>query len=281
MNSRIKIEKNTVQETLVMPLYGKAWAVRNYPDLFHDADCQKLMDRLDYDFTSLKSREGSLKMKIASLAAATRQYALVCEVKEYLKSHPRALVVNLGCGLDTAGHQADNGQCRFANVDFPNVIAIREQLLPSTDREKNIGSDLNDTGWFDRIGFRKEDGAVFIASGVFVYFKKPDVQRLFCAMAKRFPGARLAFDGQNRKGMELDLKAVKASGIDVSTNFCLNDPEKELASWSSRFARVQGKRMSTGYLRPDRRFGILYRLMASYADRTGMSQLDVIDFRED
>jgi len=280
MSGKIKIEKNTVQETLVMPLYGKAWAVRNYPDLFHDTDCQKIMDRLDYDFSTMQAQEGGVKMKIAALAAATRQYALVCEVKEYLKDHPKALVVNLGCGLDTAGHQADNGLCRFANVDFPNVIEIREQLMPSTEREKNIGSDLNDQGWFDQIDFRREDGAVFIASGVFVYFKKTDVKKLFCAMAERFPGARLAFDGQNKSGMEMDLKAVKSSGIDVSTNFYLENPEKELLSWSDRFARVQWKGMSTGYIKPDRRFGILYRLMAPYADKKGLSQLDVIDFRK-
>ena len=281
MSGKIRIEKNTVQETLVMPLYGKAWAVRNYPDLFHDTDCQKLMERLDYDFSTMQAQEGGVKMKIAALAAATRQYALVCEVKDYLKDHPKALVVNLGCGLDTAGHQADNGQCRFANVDFPNVIEIREQLMPSTEREKNIGSDLNDQGWFDKIDFRKEDGAVFIASGVFVYFKKADVKKLFCAMAERFPGARLAFDGQNKRGMEMDLKAVKSSGIDVSTNFYLGDPEKELASWSDRFSRIQWKGMSTGYIKPDKRFGIIYRLMAPYADKKGLSQLDVIDFRKD
>ena len=81
--------------------------------------------------------------------------------------------------------------------------------------------------------------------------------------------------------MELDLKAVKASGIDVSTNFHLYDPEKELASWSDRFTRVQWKKMLTGYIKPDRRFGLLYRIMAPYADRKGMSQLDVIDFRND
>lgn len=34
-NYKIKIEKNTVQETLVMPLYGKAWAVNNLTDLIN------------------------------------------------------------------------------------------------------------------------------------------------------------------------------------------------------------------------------------------------------
>jgi O-methyltransferase involved in polyketide biosynthesis len=280
MSQKIRIEKNSVQETLVLPLFGKAWAVRNYPDIFKDQDVKQIMDRVDYDFSALEKAAGGVKGKIASLAAATRQAALVWEIRDYLKDHPKALVVNLGCGLDTAGHQADNGTCRFANVDFPNVIELREQLIPSTEREKNIDADLNDFSWFEQIGFRPEEGVVFIASGVFLYFKKEDVRRLFVAMAERFPGGRIAFDGQNQKGKDVDLKALKASGIDISTNFALDKPEEELKSWSDRFARVQWKKMSTGYIKPDRRFGILYRLMAPLADKTGMSQLDVIDFKK-
>ena len=278
---KIRIEKNSVQETLVLPLYGKAWASQKYPDIFKDRDAQKIMNNIDYDFSAMGKAARGVKGKIASLAAATRQAALVWEINDYLKDHPKALVVNLGCGLDTTGHQADNGKCRFANVDFPNVIELREKLLPSTEREKNIPSDLNDHSWFEKIGFIKEDGAVFIASGVFLYFKKDDVKKLFCAMAGRFPGARLAFDGQNEAGKNLDLKALQTSGIDISTNFYLNHPEAELKSWSDKFARVQWKKMSTGYIRPDKRFGLLYRLMAPYADNTGMSQLDVIDFQKD
>lgn len=280
MSKKIRVEKNSVQETLVLPLFGKAWAVKNYPDIFKDHDVPKIMDQVDYDFSAMEKAASGIKGKIGSLAAATRQAALVWEVRDYLKDHPKALVVNLGCGLDTAGHQADNGACRFANVDFPNVIELREQLIPSTEREKNIASDLNDLSWFDKIDFRPEDGAVFIASGVFLYFKKDDVKRLLCAMAERFPGGRIAFDGQNQRGKDVDLKALKASGIDISTNFALDKPEEELKSWSDRFARVQWKKMSTGYIKPDRRFGLLYRLMAPIADRTGMSQLDVIDFRK-
>lgn len=55
--------------------------------------------------------------------------------------------------------------------------------------------------------------------------------------------------------------------------------KNELRSWSDKFERVQWKKMSTGYIRPDRRFGLLYCILAPYADKTGMSQLDVIDFK--
>ena len=50
---KIKIEKNSVQETLVLPLYGKAWASQKYPDIFKDRDAQKIMNSIDYDFSAM------------------------------------------------------------------------------------------------------------------------------------------------------------------------------------------------------------------------------------
>ena len=45
MSKKIKVEKNSVQETLVLPLFGKAWAVRNYPDIFQDHDVQQIFKK--------------------------------------------------------------------------------------------------------------------------------------------------------------------------------------------------------------------------------------------
>lgn len=40
-----------------------------------------------------------------------RQNDLAWEVRDYLKTHPKAVVVNLGCGLDQTGRNCDNGNC--------------------------------------------------------------------------------------------------------------------------------------------------------------------------
>lgn len=34
---------------------------------------------------------------------------------------------------------------------FPDVIEVRNSLLPATEREKNIAADLKDISWFDEI----------------------------------------------------------------------------------------------------------------------------------
>lgn len=97
-----------------------------------------------------------------------RQNDLAFEVRDYLKSHPNAAVVNLGCGLDSTGRSCDNGSCKIYNLDFPDVIAVRNELLPAGEREENIPCDLNNTEWFIKID--SSNGAVFFSSGVFYYF---------------------------------------------------------------------------------------------------------------
>ena len=123
---------------------------------------------------------------------------------DYLKGHPNAAVVNLGCGLDNTGRACDNGRCKIYNLDFPDVIALRQQLLPAGDREHNIPCDLKDTAWFGKID--ASGGAVFFASGVFYYFLTQQVRELVRGMADAFPGSVLVFDAANRTAVKMIAK---------------------------------------------------------------------------
>lgn len=77
----------------------------------------------------------------------------------FLQPAPDAMVLDCGCGLDNTGRACDNGRCKIYNLDFPDVIALRQQLLPAGEREQNIPCDLKDPAWFDRID--ATGGAVF------------------------------------------------------------------------------------------------------------------------
>lgn len=48
------IEKNTVQETLVIPLYGRKKCTELYPNLFKDETAVRLVEQIDYDISSLE-----------------------------------------------------------------------------------------------------------------------------------------------------------------------------------------------------------------------------------
>ena len=223
------IEKNSVQETLVIPLYGRKKCSELYPDLFQDETAVRLIGQIDYDFSALERKAGSLMQRFGFLEAAMRQNDLAWEARDYLKSHPNAAVVNLGCGLDSTGRRCDNGTCKIYNLDFPDVIAARNELLPAGEREENIPCDLNDTAWFARID--ATGGAVFFAAGVFYYFLTEQVRTLVQKMAKAFPGGRLVFDAANQKAVKLMLKTwIRDAEIrDVGAYFAVSDAKKELS----------------------------------------------------
>ena len=275
------IEKNSIQETLVIPLYGRALCTRKFPQLFADQTAAELLEQIDYDFSALEQRSGGLLQTFGALEVAMRQSDLAFEVREYLRAHPRAAVVNLGCGLDSTGRACDNGQCRIYNIDLPDVMAVREALLPAGERDRNLAADLNDLSWFDAIDAPTEDGAVFFAAGVFYYFRTEQVRALCAAMAERFPGGRLVFDAAGPTAVKLMLKTwVKQAGIrDVGAYFSVRDPARELSPWTDRIA-VSSRGYMQGYqklrgpgIRP------VHRLLARLADGPLKLQIVRIEFQ--
>ena len=135
---KYKIEKNTVQETLILPLYSRKLCTELYPTLYRDETAVRLIDEIDYDFSQAEKNSRSLMQRFGALEVAMRQNDLAWEVQAYLKTHPGAAVVNLGCGLDNTGKACDNGRCKIYNLDFPDVIALRQQLLPQSDHIREV-----------------------------------------------------------------------------------------------------------------------------------------------
>ena len=277
-DSKISIEKNTVQETLVIPLYGRKMCSQLYPQLFRDDSAQALMEKIDYDFSALATRSQGLMHRFGFLEVAMRQTDLAWEVRDYLKTHPRAAVVNLGCGLDDTGRACDNGLCKIYNLDFPDVIALRHRLLPPGPREENVACDLNDVSWFEKID--ASGGAVFFAAGVFYYFLTDQVRALVCKMAEAFPGGRLVFDGAGKAAVKLMLKTwIQSASIqDVGAYFAVSNAREELGGWSPRL-RVSSRGYMLGYQDlKDPSVSGFFRFLARVGDGRMKMQIIRLDF---
>ena len=203
-----------------------------------------------------------------------RQNDLAFEVRDYLKSHPNAAVVNLGCGLDSTGRSCDNGSCKIYNLDFPDVIAVRNELLPAGEREENIPCDLNNTEWFRKID--SSSGAVFFSSGVFYYFLTEQVKALVQQMADAFPGSVLVFDAANRTAVKMIAKTwLKSAKIqDVGAYFAVSDAPQEISAWDSRL-QVTSRGYMLGYTDlKDPSVSGFFRFLARVGD--GMMKMQIV-----
>ena len=280
MSEKIRIEKNSVQETLIIPLYGRKLCAEQFPSLYQDEYAAKICERIDYDFSQFKSKENSAVYQFGALEGAMREKDMLWEITDYLKPHPQAAVVNLGCGLNMTGRTADNGICRIYNLDFPEVINSRNELIPAGEREENIACDLNDFSWIDRIN--AEDGAVLYAAGVFHYFTAQQIRDMVIAMAEKFPGGRLVFDAVGKFGRDVLMKGtLKSMGMnDVSGLFCVNDAS-DLEGWSPKVKLMTKKSYMEGYYRlDDPNIKGIHRFLAKLCDRLAKMYIYRMDFAE-
>lgn len=231
------IERNTVQETLMIPLYGRALATQHFPDIFHDEDAVRIVEEIDYNFsrTQLTGFSNALY--------GLRQQILAEQAKSYLQNHPDGVIINLGCGFDTSFSMVDNGQCRFVNLDFDEVIESRMELLPEKEREWNFAHDAMDFSWMKKLKekFPQNSRNVYtICGGVLYYFKPEQVRSLLGALAENFPGGGICFDCENSRAVAKSNRLVQKSGNTGSMMyFAVDDAENLFRSWNRSFKNIR------------------------------------------
>lgn len=279
MNKKLKIEKGTVQETLMIPLYGRKICNENFPALYSDPYADECIDSLNYDFSAMEKQSKSIFYQFGALEAAMRQLDMQWEIDDYLKNHPNASVVNMGCGLDQTGRHYLNGQRKIYNVDFPDIIAAREQLIAPQELEKNIASDLNDLTWIKQID--AQNGVILFAAGVMHYFRKEQVNAMVRYFAEVFRGGRFIFDAVGKFGRDVAMKKIlQTLGMkDVSGYFCVRSIKKDMADFPDS-VKISAKGYMCGYY-DLKNYPIsgFHRFLAKIGDGVMKMQIYRLEFR--
>ena len=127
---KYKIEKNTVQETLILPLYSRKLCTELYPNLYRDETAVHLIDQIDYDFSEAEKNPRSLMQRFGALEVAMRQNDLAFEVRAYLKTHPCAAVVIWAAGWITPVEPATTADAKFTILTFPMSLPCSSSFCP-------------------------------------------------------------------------------------------------------------------------------------------------------
>lgn len=275
-HEKFKVESGTVQETLMMPLYGRVYCEEHFPHTFPNRAAKETAGKVDYDFNKVKSSE--LNMITWGLRAKMLQDA----AKDYLKRHPKATIINLGCGLDISFDEIDNGTCRYINMDLPDVIAAREKIVGCRERENNFAGDLMDFSWMQKVteepyNTNISDGVYIICGGVLMYFHTDEMQRFFLALAHAFPEGGICFDGENEKGVEKSNKIVQKTGNGTKIYFPIEDSKAMFASWGDCFKNV-AERPFPEYVKKSREIPFKWKFVLSLGMRLGMVKLIDVSF---
>jgi len=194
-----------VSDTLFIPLTGRIYVSRRFPEYFYDAKAIELEPALPNDAILKNSPE------YAMLAPAARYYNLDLITIKFIKQNELCNIVNLGCGLDTASFRIkEKRRAVFYEVDFPDVIAGRKKVLGEAADEVLVAGDILSFTWADRID--RSLPTLFIASGVFQYFHENDVLHFIREAKALFTNAELVFDATGSTGLAVANLYVRRTG---------------------------------------------------------------------
>lgn len=115
---KYKIEKDTVQETLILPLYFRKLCTELYPNLYRDETAVHLIDQIDYDFSEAEENSRSLMQRFGALEVAMRQNDLAFEVQAYLKTTPARQWSIWAAGWITPAEPAATADAKFTIWTF-------------------------------------------------------------------------------------------------------------------------------------------------------------------
>jgi O-methyltransferase involved in polyketide biosynthesis len=154
----------------------------------------EILTKVGYDlarFPALHTKLLDPKSRVFDIAVRAKRFdEVVCR---FVARHPDAVVLDLGAGLDGRMFRiGPPATVDWYDVDFPNVVALRPQLLPQSTNAHTVGADLTDPDWLEDIPTDRP--AVIVADGLAAFLTEDGFVSLLNRLARHFPSGELAFN---------------------------------------------------------------------------------------
>jgi O-methyltransferase involved in polyketide biosynthesis len=219
--NKVAVNLTGPAKTMLSTLYLKALDADFDRPVLGDRFAREAIGKLDFDWAELEITPVWAPL----FTVRTAQYDIW--VRQFLAAHPQATVVHLGCGLDCRVFRIDPGtDVRWYDVDFPEVIALREQIYPSRPGYELIATPATEPAWLEQIP--NDRPTLLIAEGISMYLTAEEGIALLRRFIDRFGAGELQIDFFNW----LAIKSQKTQSL-VRTSgsvlyWAVNDPQEIL-----------------------------------------------------
>lgn len=243
------VRRGSLEWTMLVTLYLRAYESRSVDSILGDRAAVEAVDRIEYDFERMRKQ---VRAASNQYLVALRAHGLDRWATDFLARHADAVVLHLGCGLDSRPFRISvPPTVDWYDLDVPEVIDFRRKLFSDREHYRMIGSSVTETGWLERIPTGRP--VLVIAEGLLMFLAEQQVRDLVARLTARFTNGELLFDGLLPWIVRLNPLA----------RWGLADPHT-LERWNPRLRLKE----TSGYVRdleriPDRRQRRLFRLIGA------------------
>lgn len=265
-----RISLTEEKETLLITLYAKAFDNRSRHPILHDTKADEIAEQIDYDFAKLDSFDhGNLTV--------LRAKQLDEWLREFLKANTQAVILNLGCGLDTRITRINPApDVSWFDVDYPEVITLREHFYANRDGYTMIASSVTEAEWLAVIP--KTRPVMIVAEGVLEYLTEDEVQTLFTRLTDAFPHGQVAFDVINSFAQQLGKEELRKT-TGAEHKWAVDTPDA-IDKMNPRLKRIADQPLLTSPYRRELpwQFRIFYSVLALFPKLKTMLRLFLYQF---
>ena len=186
-----------------------------------------IITTIGYDlskFPTISTTRVDPRAKVFEIAVRAKRLDEV--VRRFVLRHPDAVVLDLGAGLDGRFFRVEPPPTvGWYDVDFPQVIALRSQLLPKWPTSAASARIWSTPNWLDELPTDRP--TVIVADGLGAFITSHDFVVLLNRLISHFPSGELAFNAYTTYAIWLlkHSRAMAAITDDV-VNSGFNDPRQ-------------------------------------------------------
>jgi O-methyltransferase involved in polyketide biosynthesis len=209
-----------VAASLYLTFGGRVLDARSPRSVLRDTTASEIAEKIGYD----TARFALPATKVFDVAVRAKMLDDV--VRGFVARHLDAVVVDLGAGLDTrAWRVAAPPTVDFYDIDLPEVIEARRQVMPERANVHAVAADLTDSNCLDAVPGDRP--AVIVADGLVPFLSQDDLVALLRRLTGQFPSGELAFNSYSTFNMWVihHLRSLR-SIAEVSVNPGFNDPRE-------------------------------------------------------
>ena len=223
---------NNVNQTLYIPLYGKSYVSKK--GLFlKDKKAEEIWEKEQFPL------KGKSKSKWLAYYMGIRAAVFDDWLREQLEKMEDAVVIHIGCGMDSRVLRVGVGNCKWYDVDFPDVIEERKRYFAESSSYQMISADVTQDGWIEEIGASgqlQNKAVIVIMEGVSMYLSGAELSGLLRVLKNNFEEVVLLMDCYTTFAAKMSKYKNPINDVGVTKVYGLDDP-KTLEAGSFRFVK--------------------------------------------
>ena len=176
---------NEVNKTLYIPLYGKYY-VSKKGIILEDSKAACIWEKEGFEL------KGKAKSKWLAYYMGMRASVFDEWVKEKIKHNPEALVLHIGCGMDSRIERVGADNILWYDIDFPSVLEERKKYYQETELYHMYAADAGDTKWIKEMPGNAT--VIVVMEGISMYLEIEKLENLFRALKQHFGKVHILMD---------------------------------------------------------------------------------------